>query len=178
MDKTVQQVMDEFKEDYPNLMSMGLQMFTVFTTPPGEEIIGEVYSARMAQGLSPNDPCPDSGRLPIVVPIVFDHRKAPQTYQGLELQYAVTIDLLSDPSLEVESVPKEFADGMTDALHWDDLFGPERIKAFVRRCPNFIRKRLGQPEITQSEMLDALAFGDFKAHTELCKQLKQERENR
>lgn len=170
--------MDEFKEDYPNLISMGLQMITVFTTPPGEELIGEVYAARMAEGISPNDPCPDSGRLPVVVPIVFDHRNAPQTYQGLELQYAVSIDLLYEQSLEVESVPKEFADGMTDSLHWDDLFGPERIKAFVKRCPNFIRKRLSQPEMTQSEMLDALAFGDFKAHTELCNQLRKDREGK
>ena len=49
------------------------------------------------------------------------------------------------------------------------IYGPINIsKKFVDENSDLIKTKLGNPNMTRKEMLDALAFGDFERHKKNC----------
>jgi len=148
MRKTVQQVILEFEQEYPDLIDMSLSVFTVFTADPPVNVNGRTISAEISQGLSHSDQCPNSATLSVLVPIIFDYRKAPEYYQGLRIEYGISMG--EEPfSDNCGSIPEEFSEGNEKGLFWDEKFSPENFQAFVERCPELIRKKLGQPSLTK-----------------------------
>ena len=111
------------------------------------------------QGLSLIDPKRKKHVIMIAKPFVFDNRKLPKVYDGLEIKAKIEGDL-----------PQEFK---VDA-RMEYIWAPQRFESFVDRCGDEIRKKLKNPNMTRSEMLDALAFGNFDAHKKKCNELLKE----
>jgi hypothetical protein len=111
------------------------------------------------QGLSMIDPKRKKHVIMISKPFVFDNRKLPKVYDGLEIKSKIEGDL-----------PAEFK---VDAK-LEYIWAPQRFEQFVDRCGDEIRKKFKKPAMTRSEMLDALAFGNFDDHKRKCTQLLNE----
>jgi hypothetical protein len=56
------------------------------------------------------------------------------------------------------------------------LWAYQRFEAFVDKHVDLIRQKLGNSNMTKDEILDAICFGDFKAHKAQC--LKSEIEGK
>ena len=65
-------------------------------------------------------------------------------------------------------LPEEFQIDR-DAVDWhkkEYIWARERFEKYVDRGADFIRKELGNTELTREELLDCLCFGNFRAHKE------------
>ncbi|MBS1646360.1 MAG: hypothetical protein JST67_03345 [Bacteroidetes bacterium] len=111
------------------------------------------------QGLSLIDPKRKKHVIMISKPFVFDNRKLPKVYDGLEVKAKIEGEL-----------PLEFIVDARQEYRW----APQRFEHFVDRCGDEIRKKLKNPKMTRQEMLDALAFGNFEAHKKKCSELLKE----
>ena len=111
------------------------------------------------QGLSMIDPKRKKHVIMISKPFVFDNRKLPKVYDGLEIKSKIEGDL-----------PNEFK---VDAK-LEYIWAPQRFEQFVDRCGDEIRKKFKKPEMSRNEMLDALAFGSFDEHKKKSMQLLSE----
>ncbi len=90
-------------------------------------------------------------------PFIFDKRKIPQTYLGIEIRGGT----------QSKDLPKEFQIRNTMKEY---VWAPERYIEFVDRCTDEIREELGDPNISQYEMLSALCGRDFR---EFSAQIKE-----
>ena len=111
------------------------------------------------QGLSMIDPKRKKHVIMISKPFVFDNRKLPKSYDGLEVKGKIEGEL-----------PTEFKVDVKQEYIW----APQRFEQYVDRCQDDIRKKFKNPAMSRNEMLDALAFGNFEEHKKKCKQLSQE----
>ena len=104
------------------------------------------------EGLSMIDPKRKKHVIMISKPFLFDNRQLPKTYEGLEIK------------AKIEGVlPKEFA-FKKDAVKKEYVWAPIKFEKYVDRCSEDIKKQFGNPNMSRSEMLDALAFGSFEDH--------------
>lgn len=113
-------------------------------------------------GLLVTDPKRKSHAIDISRPFLFDCRALPKKYEGLTVKARISGEL-----------PLEFQVDRTNA-DWhkvDYIWAPERFEAYVDRCLEHIRVKLGFPEMTRQEALDALCFGNFEEHCARCSQL-------
>ena len=92
-------------------------------------------------------------------PFVFDNRKLPKSYDGLAIKAKIEGGL-----------PEEFN---VDARK-EYIWAPQRFEKFVDRCSDEIRKKFKQPDMSRTDMLYALAFGNFADHKKKCKELLSE----
>ena len=106
-------------------------------------------------GLRMIDPKRKKHVIDISRPLVFDNRALPKTFEGLDVKSVIHGEL-----------PKEFVINRTnpDWSKKEYIWAPERFEKFVDRCPDEIKKKLGNPAMTRDEMLSALCFGDYKEH--------------
>jgi hypothetical protein len=122
-------------------------------------------SGLQVEGLILIDPKKKKHVISISKPFIFDNRKLPKKFEGLEIKSKIQGDL-----------PEEFKINRQD-MDWQKkefVWSPERFEKFVDRCSSDIRKKLNSPEMTREEMLDAICFGSFKEHTEKCDQMIKE----
>lgn len=97
-------------------------------------------------------------RIKVIViskPFVFDGRLIPDKYEGIRIRRHI------HGKLPTEFKIRPPAD---DGTRVDFIWAPERFEKFVDRKMDSIRERLQSPEMSREEILDALCFGDFKAH--------------
>ena len=90
-------------------------------------------------------------------PLIFDSRGIPDRYEGLRIKRKIH-----------GSLPEEFQIDR-DSVDWhkrEYVWAPERFEKFVERESEVIKKTLGDPEMSKEDMLDAICFGNFKAHKE------------
>jgi len=85
-------------------------------------------------------------------PFIFDCRLLPQTFMGLDLRSS-TYDL-----------PSEFNDIRNEEYIW----AYQKFELFVDRHSKEIQEKLNNHDLTKTEMLDALCFGDFERHKTNC----------
>lgn len=111
------------------------------------------------QGLSMVDPKRKKHVIMISKPFVFDNRKLPKVYDGLEVKSKIEGELPQEFKVDVK---KEY------------IWAPQRFEQYVDRCADEIRKKFKKPDMTRKEMLDALAFGSFDDHKKKCTQLLKE----
>ena len=108
-------------------------------------------------GLKLVDPTKKSHVLEISRPLVFDSRVIPDRYEGLRIKRRIH-----------GALPEEFQIDR-EAVDWhkkEYVWAPERFEKYVARCSAEIRTQLGNEDLTDDELLDALCFGNFKAHKE------------
>jgi hypothetical protein len=104
------------------------------------------------EGLTMIDPKRKKHVINISKPFLFDNRQLPKTYEGLDIKSKIEGGLPEEFKIEKESLVKEY------------LWAPNKFEKFVDRCSEDIKKQFGNPNMSRSEMLDALAFGNFEEH--------------
>ena len=117
------------------------------------------------EGLLLIDPKRKKHVISISRPFIFDNRNLPKKYETLEIKSKIQGEL-----------PDEFIINRSnpDWQKEEFVWAPERFERFVDRCSEEIRKKLDQPEMTRSEMLDALCFGNFEDHKAKCEVMVKE----
>lgn len=106
-------------------------------------------------GIKLIDPVKKTHVIEISRPLLFDSRAIPDRYEGLKIKRRIHGPL-----------PEEFQIDR-GAVEWhkkEYVWAPERFEKYVDRCADKIRKKLGQPDLSREDLLDALCFGNFKAH--------------
>lgn len=100
-------------------------------------------------------------------PLVFDNRALPKKFEGLDVKANIKLGT---------EMPEEFTIDrtVTDWHKKDYIWAPERFEKFVDRCEAELKEELDCKDITREELLDALCFGDFKAHKEKSDRLIKE----
>lgn len=104
------------------------------------------------EGLTMIDPKRKKHVINISKPFLFDNRQLPKTYEGLDIKSKIEGGLPEEFKIEKEALIKEY------------LWAPIKFEKFVDRCSEDIKKQFGNPNMSRSEMLDALAFGNFEEH--------------
>ena len=104
------------------------------------------------EGLTMIDPKRKKHVINISKPFLFDNRQLPKTYEGLDIKSKIEGGLPEEFKIEKEALVKEY------------LWAPIKFEKFVDRCSEDIKKQFGNPNMSRSEMLDALAFGNFEEH--------------
>lgn len=114
------------------------------------------------EGLSMIDPKRKKHVIMISKPFLFDNRQLPKTYEGLDIKSKIEGGLPEEFKVEKEALTKEY------------LWAPNKFEKYVDRCADEIKKQFGNPNMSRSEMLDALAFGNFQEHIKKSTLLMQE----
>jgi len=97
----------------------------------------------------------------IQTPFIFDRTKLPKQFNGFDIRNGT-------PENEM---PTEF---QIPADSNEYIWASQRFEEYVDKHTDLIRKTLGNPSMTRSEMLDALCFGNFEEHKSMC--IKWERD--
>lgn len=116
-------------------------------------------------GIKLVDPEKKTHVIEISRPLIFDSRVIPDRYEGLRIKRRIHGPL-----------PEEFRIDR-DSVDWhkrEYVWAPERFEKYVDRKAEYIRKQLGDPELTRDELLDCLCFGNYKAHKEKVDKLISE----
>ncbi len=113
------------------------------------------------EGLSMIDPKRKKHVIMISKPFLFDNRQLPKTYEGLDIKSKIEGGL-----------PQEFAPKSAEVKEY--LWAPLKFEKYVDRCSEDIKKQFNNPNMSRTEMLDALAFGNFEEHKKKAITLMQE----
>ncbi|HYG40338.1 MAG TPA: hypothetical protein VD908_17035 [Cytophagales bacterium] len=97
----------------------------------------------------------DHNVISISTPFIFDRTKLPDKFLGLDLR---------NGTVENE-MPPEFQNIDNDKEY---IWAYQRFEEYVDNHTDIIRETLDNPTMTREEMLDALCFGNFKNHKEMC----------
>ncbi len=114
------------------------------------------------EGLSMIDPKRKKHVIMISKPFLFDNRQLPKSYEGLDIKSKIEGGLPEEFKIEKEAIKKDY------------LWAPAKFEKFVDRCSEDIKKQFNNPNMSRSEMLDALAFGSFEDHKKKTLTLMQE----
>ena len=104
------------------------------------------------EGLTMIDPKRKKHVINISKPFLFDNRLLPKTYEGLDIKSKIEGGLPEEFKIDKEALTKDY------------LWAPNKFEKYVDRCSEDIKKQFGNPNMSRSEMLDALAFGSFEDH--------------
>jgi hypothetical protein len=104
------------------------------------------------EGLSMIDPKRKKHVIMISKPFLFDNRQLPKSYEGLDIKSKIEGGLPEEFKIEKEAIKKDY------------LWAPNKFEKYVDRCSEDIKKQFGNPNMSRTEMLDALAFGSFEDH--------------
>jgi hypothetical protein len=179
---TVEDLLSEFEFFHPHLMRMGLRTMGLGLSEYIAQIeVGSDYDAFIEPLFSMKDGAPMRGAIRVFVPIVFDYTQLPSTWKYFDwghynIAHAVDFgsaldDFEPDQIDPAGRIPVEFEDA--GDLPWHEGFSAERYIALVDRCGDEIKEFFGRPDMSRSELLDALAFGDFRQHVKQCKEDKE-----
>jgi hypothetical protein len=97
----------------------------------------------------------------VSTPFIFDRTKLPDKFMDLKIR---------DGIAEVE-LPKEFKNLDREKEY---IWAYQRFEQYVDNNQELIRKTLNNPNMTRNHMLDALCFGDFQNHLEMCITMENE----
>lgn len=114
------------------------------------------------EGLSMIDPKRKKHVIMISKPFLFDNRLLPKTYEGLDIKSKIEGGLPEEFKIEKEAIKKDY------------LWAPFKFEQYVDRCSADIKKQFNNPDMSRTEMLDALAFGSFEEHKKKTLTLMQE----
>ena len=103
-------------------------------------------------GLKMIDPKRKKHVIMISKPFLFDNRQLPKSYEGLDIKSKIEGGLPEEFKIEKEAIKKDY------------LWAPNKFEKYVDRCSEDIKKQFGNPNMSRTEMLDALAFGSFEEH--------------
>jgi hypothetical protein len=88
-------------------------------------------------------------------PLIFDMRMLPKEFKGIVIRSGIhDIDLYDE--FKISNNQKEY------------IWAYQRFELFVDKHVDEIRIKLENPELTRSEMLDAICFGNFAEHKCRC----------
>ncbi len=104
------------------------------------------------EGLTMIDPKRKKHVINISKPFLFDNRLLPKTYEGLDIKSKIEGGLPEEFKIDKEALTKDY------------LWAPSKFEKYVDRCSEDIKKQFGNPNMSRTEMLDALAFGSFEDH--------------
>ena len=104
------------------------------------------------EGLTMIDPKRKKHVINISKPFLFDNRLLPKTYEGLDIKSKIEGGLPEEFKIDREALTKDY------------LWAPNKFEKYVDRCSEDIKKQFGNPNMSRTEMLDALAFGSFEDH--------------
>lgn len=96
----------------------------------------------------------------ISTPFIFDHRIIPKNYLGLDVR----------SSIKENTLPKDFQNIDSNEEY---LWAYQRFELFIDNNTDLIRKTLSNPNMGREEILDAICFGNFKNHKEMCLDLER-----
>lgn len=113
-------------------------------------------------GIKLVDPAKKTHVIEISRPLIFDSRAIPDRYEGLRIKRRIHGTLPEEFQIDRES---------PDWHKKEYVWAPERFEIYVDRCSDEIKKQLGSPDLTREDLLDALCFGNFKAHQEKVENL-------
>ena len=105
----------------------------------------------------------DVNVISISTPFIFDNRLLPNKFMGLTVRKGINEKDLPDDFKNIDK-EKEY------------IWAYQRFETFVDNHIDLIRQKLGNTDMTKDEILDAICFGDFKAHKAQC--LKSEMEGK
>jgi hypothetical protein len=153
----VNEVIDSFTDEQAEQIKMGAYVSGIFgpaenTTDSGESELNICTSQGKEMDEYVN---PLTHHISFWVPFIIDNRKIPKFFQGFR------VDTITISTTE----PAEFDFGDREDVSWEEWRNPKLFEDFVNRCENEIRLKLGNPEMTRDEILDALAYGDFKKYS-------------
>lgn len=100
-------------------------------------------------------------------PLIFDNRLLPKRFEGLDVKTNIKLST---------EMPEEFiVDRSQPDWHKKQyIWAPERFEKYVDRCEEEIKVQLNTPQLTKSELLDALCFGNYEEHKEKSSRLIKE----
>lgn len=116
-------------------------------------------------GIKLVDPEKKTHVIEISRPLIFDSRLIPDRYEGLRIKRRIH-----------GALPQEFQIDR-DAVDWhkkEYVWAPERFEKYVDREAAKIRKKLGDPNMSREDMLDAICFGNFQKHKKKVGKLIEE----
>jgi hypothetical protein len=103
----------------------------------------------------------DYNVISISTPFIFDHTILPKNFMGLDIR---------DGTPENE-MPIEFQNINRETEY---IWAYQRFEEYVDKHADLIRKTLNSPNLTRTEMLNALCFGNFENHKQRCIQWELE----
>jgi hypothetical protein len=136
-------ILKKFEEKYALLKKKGMQV----------------------EGLSLIDPKRKKHVINISKPFLFDNRKLPKRYEGLDIKSRIQGELPLEFNINRE---------IPDWHKKDFIWAPERFEQYVDRCAAEICKKFDDPKMTREDMLDALCFGNFEEHKAKCELMVKE----
>ncbi len=112
------------------------------------------------EGLNMIDPKRKKHVIMISKPFLFDNRTLPKTYEGLAIKAKIEGGLPDEfkPNPEVNEY----------------LWAPYKFEKFVDRCSDELKKKFNNPNMSRTDLLDALAFGNFEEHKKKSIQMMEE----
>jgi len=97
----------------------------------------------------------------ISTPFIFDHTKLPENFMGLDIRDGTPEDELP---FEFQNINKET----------EYIWAYQRFEDYVDTHADLIRKTLDNLSMTRIEMLNAICFGNFQKHKEMCIEWERE----
>lgn len=91
----------------------------------------------------------------VSTPFIFDRTKLPHKFISLNIRNGIAEDELPIEFINVDK-EKEY------------IWAYHRFEQYVDNNEELISKTLKDPNMTRNQMLNALCFGNFKKHKEMC----------
>lgn len=97
----------------------------------------------------------DHNVISISTPFIFERTKLPGNFMGLDLRDGIAENEMPAEFQKVDN-NKEY------------IWAYQRFEDYVDNHSELIRRTLDKPNMAREEMLDALCFGDFNKHKNMC----------
>lgn len=115
------------------------------------------------EGIQMIDPIKKKQAIVLTRPFLFDCRLLPKRYDGIDIKVRIQGQLPEEFKLKTPN---------------DYPFLPENFEKYVEKKLDAIRSYFEKPEMTKSEILDALAFGNFEEHKKNVQNLLREKQRK
>jgi hypothetical protein len=90
-------------------------------------------------------------------PFIFDKRKIPNSFLGIDINISITNDSLPD-EFKVNDPRKEY------------IWAPDRYEKYVDKNIEIIRQELGNSNMDKTDILSALCGQDFNDYVRMCEE--------
>jgi hypothetical protein len=149
---TIKEIQSNFRNDYPQLFEIKDVKLDVCWR--STEDIGEDLRATLPEYTTEDTVIdPSLYYLSLGVPLIFDQRLIPLTYQGFRVDVVIYGDTES-----------EWDFGERETISYKESADPQKYIDFVKRCEKEIKEKLKSPNMSFDEMLDAICCGDYKKY--------------
>ena len=134
----------KFESEFAASITDGMMWGGAF---PKEKIDAVTYSVEPEVKIDPAH-----HQLIIWRPLIMDHRTLPKTFLGFKVDWLVRND----------SIPEELRADEEGLMHYDECWSEERVIAYVREHAIDICEKLNDYTLTEKELCDIIAGGDFE----------------